>query len=400
MFMKYLAILFIYLCVQINAFGQKEEAKRYYNSGFNAFNNGLLKLSKQYIDSALQLNEWYLDAIFLRANLHELQGETVKAIADYEKIVFKDKGYLEAYLSKSLLYYQRKNYEAALEGLKAIDRYKGSHETQAVLFKSSVFGPNPGGDGQITEVTTIESLKNDILYLKSLVFKGMGEYHKAKKILNELLDQDKSPDYYVLLGLTYEGLVKGDSAKLAYENALRVDPKHSSAAYQLQLIDPTYEPSAAFLENEDFHYSLAKKAHDYYLEEDYESALTYYHKAIKIGPGVSDYYSNRGLVYEKLRKYELAIADYSTSLKKDSHMIVNYYRIGNVKIKQKAYQEAVASYRLYLSYVPDDADIHYNLGISYLNLKKYDEACLSIKNAEKYGKTGIGSIRNKYCNNP
>ncbi|MEL6560594.1 MAG: tetratricopeptide repeat protein [Bacteroidota bacterium] len=352
---------------------QKKQVNELYEKALYAFNNNQIKESIIYANSALALDEWNTEVLYLRANAFELDGKISEAIIDYEKITLDDPGYLEAYLAKAILYYKQKNYETALKNIDEIENYDGFVETRAVLFRSQSYGS--GSSGSISGVTSMQGLKNDITYYKGLIFRESKNLTKAREVFKNLIKREVKPEYYVALGITYEMMAKKDSAKFAYFSALKVDKNNNSAAYQLQLLDPDFTLPENFDTDEDFHYGLAKKAYEDYNKGNFESALQLYSKAIKIAPDESDYYASRGLVYEKLRQYDLAISDYDVALRKDSNFIVNHYRIGNVLYKQKKYEAAIARYTIYLSYVPDDVDILYNMGLAYLSLKKREEAC-------------------------
>lgn len=374
---------------------QKKQVNEFYEKALNAFNNNQIKESINYANSALALDEWNTDVLYLRANAYEMEGKISEAIIDYEKITLDDPGYLEAYLAKAILYYKQKNYNTALKNLDEIENYDGFVETRAILFRSQAYGT--GATGDISGVTSMQSLKNDITYYKGLIFRESKQLMKARDVFKTLMKREVKPEYYVALGITYELMAKKDSAKIAYVSALKVDKNNNSAAYQLQLLDPGFKLPEDFDTDEDFHYSLAKKAYDDFNKGKFESALQLYSKAIDIAPDESDYYASRGLVYEKLRNYDQAISDYDIALRKDSNFIVNHYRIGNVLYKQKKYEGAIARYTIYLSYVPDDADILYNKGLAYLSLKKREEACQTLKKAKEAGKSGVSELLLKYC---
>lgn len=373
---------------------QKKKVDEYYEQALSAFNKNNINESIHYANNALELDEWNTDVLYLRANAFEVQGKVSEAIIDYEKITLDDPSYLEAYLAKAILYYKQKNYEGALKNLNEIENYDGFIETRAILFKSKSYG---NGKGHITAATSMQSLKNDMAYYKGLIYRDSKQLTKARDIFKDLILINNIPDYYVALGLVFERMAEKDSAEIAYLNALKIDPNNNSAAYQLQLINPEYELSDNFKEDEDFHYSLAKKAFELYNKNEYELALKLYEKAIKVAPDESDYYASRGLVYEKLNRFDQAIDDYQSALHKDSNFVINHYRIGNVYYKQKEFEKAIARYTIYLSYVHDDADILYNMGLAYLSLKKREEACEILNKAKSAGKAGVSEFILKYC---
>ncbi|MGB3465700.1 MAG: tetratricopeptide repeat protein [Cyclobacteriaceae bacterium] len=395
-YIKTVNITFLLLMISSNCFAQKSKAKEYYNLALEAFNEGKTTESISYAGKGLEFDEWNTDILYVRASAYELEGKIAEALIDYEKINLADESFLEAYMAKAILYYQKKNYKEAMRNLSAIENYAGTKETKAILFKSETYGQGSGSG--ISGVTSIEGLKNDISYYRGLIYRDTDKLQKARDTFKQLITCHKKPEYLVALGLVYQKMHKNDSARLSYRTALAIDPESHSAAYQLQLIDPDYRIPATFGEDESFHYALAKKGYDLFRKRKYEDALELYNKAINLAPEESDYYASRALVYEKMGRFDEAIDDYREAVNKDANFIANYYRIGNVFFKQKMYEEAIAQYTIYLSYVPDDANIFYNMGLAYLSTKKNRDACKALNKADELGKAGVGALLNKYCN--
>lgn len=393
---RHLLLLFVLLIATELSYAQKKNVQIFYTKALEAFNEGEIASSIRYATEALELDEWNKDVLYLRANAYEVEGDVTAALIDYEKITYKNSDYLEAYLAKAILYYRQKNYPEALNNLEAIEYYQGPTKTRAILFKTQTYGSSGEGGG-ISGVTSMQSLRNDMDYYKGLIWRDSGKLPKAKEVFKRLTAKGDKPEYLVALGLVYERLNHIDSAKMSYRAALSRDPGNRSAAYQLQLIDPDFEVPDALKNDEDFHYGIASQAVEFFAEGDYEKALTYYSRAIKVAPDEADYYASRGLTHEKLGNYDAAIKDYRTALFKDANFIVNHYRIGNIYYKQKLFEESIASYTIYLSYVPDDADILFNKSMAHLSIKQYSEACESLSKAKANGKRGTAELSLKYC---
>lgn len=395
MALKCLILGWCFMFSQTSVSAQDREVQTYYDLAVKALNNGNAKESVLYAGKALAIDEWNTEVLYVRATALEMDGKISEAIIDFEKITLEDKGFLEAYMAKAILYYRKKNYNEALRNLRAVEDYEGVKTTRAILFKSEGYGQ--GKSNGISAVTSINSLTNDLQYYKGLIFRDLNELVEARDIFKSLIARKRVPEYLVALGLVYERMNKTDSARYAYRTALSLNPRHQSAAYQLQLIDPGYEIPAAFADDESFHYNLAKKAYDLYQKREYTAALEMYNKAISLAPDDADYYASRGLVFEKLKRYDEAVEDFRSALARDSNFIVNFYRIGNVYFRQKLYKEAIAQYTIYLSYVPDDADILYNQGVAYLSSKESLKACQALEKAKAAGKSGIDNLLIRYC---
>ena len=78
---------------------------------------------------------------------------------------------------------------------------------------------------------------------------------------------------------------------------------------------------------------------------DYEEALYFYNKAIKINPQFGPAYNNRGNIKEKISDFKGAISDYSIAIKlmpNDSRIYQTYENRSKVKMHLKDYQGAIS----------------------------------------------------------
>lgn len=95
----------------------------WYNLGQVERQSGNLKLSKQYLDKAIQLEGDLTKAYFERAMLFKAMGKTDEALDDYDRIIeLSGSTYLEAYLNRGLTKKMLGDYTGALVDLnKAIE---------------------------------------------------------------------------------------------------------------------------------------------------------------------------------------------------------------------------------------------------------------------------------------
>lgn len=399
------SLLFLFLLSGFS-FGQRtvsranqEESNRLYERSLNLYEDGFTDEAIIPLDSSIQLNSFNLDALYLRAVIKELFSDPVGALIDYETIVRINPDYLEAYVGKALIYHQQNNYEEAIRNLNHILNYDGIHETKAIYFKTSGYtkGPSRGG---ISSVTSLASMREDMLYRRAIVYRDMGEYGKAKRdITNLISDNPNYPEYHTVKGMIFNKLNLPDSAIISFRQALALEPGNKSASYQLHLLDPSYSLPDEIFEDEEFHYAFAKKGFDAFEVGDYDEAIEFYSYAIKASPDESDYYSTRGLAYEKIAEFDLAIQDFEKALKLDSYFIANYYRIGNILFKRKSYSKANQYYTIYLSYAPDDERVLFNSAMAHLQLKQTEEGCRKLQTSANLGMTQAAQLLNKYCKN-
>ena len=98
-----------------------------------------------------------------------------------------------------------------------------------------------------------------------------------KKFKSAILLDNTNPDYYSWLGVTYSSLKISNKERYAYLKALELNSEH------LQ--------------------TLTYLAHSYFDANEYENALSYYEKVIKLSPYSQTAIYNRAIVLNKLKRF-------------------------------------------------------------------------------------------------
>ncbi len=382
---------------QNNKYQQHQEAEVLYELARTSYEENKTEEAKMYVDSAIFLNQDNADFWYLKGLIDDVQGNTIEALTSYETASKLNSAHLESYLGKAMIYYRQKNYEQALDDYNYILRYNGTIDTKAIYYQSMGYGANDN-KGETSGVVSLNNMKDDIRYKRALVYRDIGEYEKALGSLNKLISNyPQNSDYLTAKGTVHKAQGELDSAKVSFKAALDLNPEDKAAAYQMHLLDPGYELPQSFLDDNDFHYALAKKGADLFDKGKFKQALKYYNDAIWTAPGVSDYYSSRGLVYSKLDQHEEAIADFQKALNMDSYFVANFYRIGNSYFKLEDFEKANFYYQQYLTFIPDDERVWYNSAMIYLQQKSYDLACKNLREAIRLGFEPAQKKFDKYC---
>ncbi len=118
--------------------------------------------------------------------------------------------------------------------------------------------------------------------------------------------------------------------------------------------------------------SLVEHGNSAYREDDYKSALEYYHQAEVEKPETPELDFNIGTVLHKEGNYEEAVEKLQRSMVTDN---VGYeagalYNLGNTQFRMEDYQAAIDSYQRSLELNPDDVDAKYNLELTRIRLKE------------------------------
>ncbi|MFP4121022.1 MAG: McrB family protein [Coleofasciculus sp.] len=111
-----------------------------------------------------------------------------------------------------------------------------------------------------------------------------------------------------------------------------------------------------------------------YREDNYQSSIEEFDKAIEQAPNLADAYSYRGQAKAELGDIEGAISDYNQLLLIQPKNSEAYYNRGNAYHKLKDYDTAIQDYNQALNINPNFALAHYHRGLTYLALENQERA--------------------------
>ena len=122
--------------------------------------------------------------------------------------------------------------------------------------------------------------------------------------------------------------------------------------------------------------SLVEKGNTAFTEQDFNTALEYYHQAEVERPETPELDFNVGTTLYKTGKYEEAMEKLQRSLETvDVEREASaHYNIGNTMFRMEDYQAAIKAYQKSLELNPDDLDAKYNLELARIRLKEQMEA--------------------------
>jgi len=119
------------------------------------------------------------------------------------------------------------------------------------------------------------------------------------------------------------------------------------------------------------------------LNNDHDAAIEDYTLAIRLKPGNADAYGKRAETYQKLGRYADAVADYSAALKLDSttyefdprlHFANVYFGRGSVFYKMGRLDDALADFDSTLALSPNHTLALISKGVALADKKRYDSA--------------------------
>ncbi len=160
---------------------------------------------------------------------------------------------------------------------------------------------------------------------------------------------------YWKYGLMFEELENPSGAARQFETVLKLEPTHYLAC--------------------------AKLALSFGMMGNYEAAVEYNLKTLKMYPLCADAYFNLGFAYQLKQMPDKAIADYKKALALDSGHVKAYNNLAYLLNESGKIEEAINTYRTGIQHVNDDWDLHHNLGIILFKQNRTDEAIKEFREA-------------------
>lgn len=116
-------------------------------------------------------------------------------------------------------------------------------------------------------------------------------------------------------------------------------------------------------------------------KKNYEKAVEFYTKAIKLNPKDANIYNNRGWSYFLMKDYDKAILDFKTALTLDSTLSMSYNNLGNSYSRKENFGEAIEAYENAIKFEPNDDLAYQNLAELFVMANKYEKALITIRKA-------------------
>ena len=243
------------------------------------------------------------------------------------------------------------------------------------IYTTASFGPGFSGgpvvdqENRVIGIATVEG-KSINLAIPINFIKPFLDI-KAKKSLNDLLEEDKtSKEAHYYRGNYYLN-VKGDAdrAITEFQSALKLDDSFVlahydlGAAYQSQgLTDRAIEEyQKATSLNPSFPEGNSNLGGYYFRMQKYSEAVKHFRQAIKAYPNFIQAHSNLGAVLNKLNRSEEAIPHLKKAIQLDPEFGIAYFNLGNAHINQENLDEARKAYKQALSKGVNFLSLHWNL---------------------------------------
>lgn len=374
-------LLFVLLQVQ---------AQDYYDQARTKFNQNSLDSARYYINKNLTSKPSAED-YFLSAMIHEAQNKDLRALADYEAVINKDPGNLEAYFQKGMIYYNTASTEQAIKDFTYVIENQNGSETRAIYY-----GTDPSGS-KGTFLTTLQTMVSRVHQYRGMAHQKLGNWDAALADFSEAFEYDSLADCFVNRSQLYAKMGRERDAINDLKEAIRLDSTNYHAWYNLAILDEDAKLPLSLLTNDEFTPMLNLVGANAYESGDFDLSAMYHTKALEANPTDDLAYISRGKALLRTGAYGQARQDFIKALQLNSTRSEAFYLIGNSLFHEKKYTDAVGFYEQYLSVDKGYENVWFNAAMAYMNLKEAEKSCQYLQRASELGMKQADEMIATHC---
>lgn len=117
--------------------------------------------------------------------------------------------------------------------------------------------------------------------------------------------------------------------------------------------------------------------------EDYQKAISFFQRALKVDKNYAEAWNNLGFAYEKVGQYPEAVEAYKTALSNPLYRNAEkgFYNLGRAYYRMKRYSEAADAYKEAIKRYSDFPPPYYGLALCFNALRRYGDAAAALKKA-------------------
>ncbi len=362
----------------------------HYDLARSKFNQNDLDSARYYINKNLTKKPNAED-YFLSAMIHEAQNKDLRALADYEAVIQKDPGNLEAYFQKGMIYYNSASTEQAIKDFTYVIENQSGSETRAIYY-----GTDPSGS-KGTFLTTLQSMISRVHQYRGMAYQKMGNWNAALADFTEAFEYDSLADCFVNRSQLYAKMGREKDAINDLREAIRLDSSNYHAWYNLAILDENAQLPMSLLANEEFTPMLNLVGANAYESGDFDMSAMYHTKAIEANENDDLAYISRGKALLRTGAFSQARQDFIKALQLNSSRSEAFYLIGNSLFHEKKYSDAIGFYERYLSVDKGYENVWFNAAMAYMNLKDSKKSCQYLQKASELGMEQADDMMSKHC---
>lgn len=371
-----LIFVFLFFTSNLAFCFQKTTSIDSFQAGQNAFETQKWAEAQAYFDQWIQTHPGDQEALWLRGQAFENQGNLERALSDFNALLALNSRYAEALFERGRVRYQLKQYQEAIEDFENFLKTPPG-ETNRILYKIAP------GDNAVSSITTVQTAsQEDAYYHLGLCSIELEEYDFALLYLDEaILLNPKNADFHAEKGRALARLGDNVPAIEAYELALQLDPGHLPAKQGKALVktggDEVLQEQLDQVIADSAANSQTYKQRGFYRmnHDDFAGAIEDFTAAISMDTEDSESYFYRGKIYHRQKNWKMAEADFSDAIAIEPENTEYYLARGQARYVSLNLDAAVADFTVTISLDPEFASGFYHRGIALQRMGKIQEAC-------------------------
>ncbi|TXE19375.1 tetratricopeptide repeat protein [Psychroserpens burtonensis] len=294
--------------------------------------------------------------------------------------------------------YRNGNYSKAIEAYKT---HTNQDEVSAKIAKANVAIGNYDAALEYYKLGAAADPKNGlVLYEYAKLLSKTKNFEASIEVFNTLMNIDyRNPNYHYEMGLALERI--GNSTALnRFWSAYDLDQTHQKAIFKIAkhfLIKRKHQISHRYIDEglESYKNNIeltSLKAQNYYYQEDYENARTWFQKLINLGESSEFIHAKLSMIHAEFLDYELAIAQRKLVLKSNPYNADAMFLIGKYYNQLKDYKSAEKYIKQALVLQDVPLDYEYQILGTVLNRQdKHKEAIEALQKSVKENPENISS---------
>ena len=353
-----------YRIVEDDEFFEEEKEARPGNYGQEK-----ITIEKEIRKNPKDSKAWYKKGEFLYR-----QGKYEEALLCYDKVMEFNSDDFEAPVKKGETLVELGRYEDALNYYVNIieDRDPGSFQYLTLVNGMNGLGKTlagrklyPEANRFFDKVLRYKPDNHEAWYNKGRALAAEGDYSQALICIdNALKDAPSMWDYLIEKGRIAKEAGDFNEAEKCYDKLIEVDPGNKSRYENLK--------EAAALEKDPAY--CYKEGERFIKNKDYDKAITYFDRALKLRPEYTDAISKKGYALYLKGKYSEAEECYDKALELSPDFRKVWYDKAVLLGRLGKYAEAEEFFDKILSKNPNNYKVLYNKGLALHKQEKYEEA--------------------------
>lgn len=388
----------VWLALAMGPARGQDSAPELFTKAQTAIDNRQFTTALAHLNECLRKDPFYTEAYFWRGQMRQRSADRAGAITDYNIFLESHPQHAEALFARANARLEEGHYALARDDFKRL-MHLSSSETNTVFFQVA---PHEGTKQMVTAQSALRAVVYGSLGLIDLHTKN---YPRAVAYLDSALALQPNTDYLLnqALALHYGG--QSAKALAVYERVLQAEPRNALAKHNLAQLTKQYGTARqaenlltqAIDDNPKLPFAYAERAFLRLNNNDLAGALNDYNQAIVLDNQEPDYFVNRGIVLEKMKRYPEAIRNYDQAIKIRNTYSLAWLNRGNAHVKLNRIKEALDDYSVAIAFAPDYGLAFLNRAVAYEKMKRPVEACRDAKKAETLGMTVSESFKKAVC---